>query len=89
MNELNESPVFAVSKEDKEEALKAIRTGIQQLVFQVEYVKKQYNDLPVLPEDAPVEIKQERAKRRVQIDAMEKKVEDQIEFYNFCKTQIC
>lgn len=88
MQELNESPVFVTSKADKEEALQAIRVGIQQLIFQVEFVKKQYNDLPELPEDAPETITQERAKRRVQIDAMEKKVEDQIDFYNFCKTQV-
>jgi phage shock protein A len=88
MQELNESPVFAVSKEVKEDALKAIQSGIQQLYFQLDFVKKQYTDLPDLPEDASEEQKQERAKRRVQIDAMEKKVEDQIEFYNFCKASV-
>lgn len=88
MSELNESPVFVLSKDEKKETLKVLRDGIQQLLWQVEYVKKQYNELPELPEDAPKELTQERAKRRVQIDAMEKKVEDQIEFYNFCKSTI-
>jgi len=88
MKNENNSPFFALSKEDKTEALLSIGTGIQQLQWQADYVKSQLEALPEVPADAPKEQKEERAKRWVQFDAMEKKVEDQVEFYNFCKSQI-
>lgn len=82
------SPIFALSNEDKEKALSSIRTGIQQLMWQKDYVESQVDALPELPSDATAEMKQERAKRRVQVDAMDKKVDDQVAFYNFCKNNI-
>lgn len=88
MQNETQSTVFALSKAEKEKALEAIVNGIQQLQWQKEYYEKQVNDLPELPEDASTEEKQARARMRVQVDAMEKKVEDQIAFYNYCKNQI-
>jgi hypothetical protein len=88
MQNETESTVFALSKADKEKALEAIVNGIQQLQWQKEFYEMQINALPELPEDASVEEKQGRARQMVQLDAMEKKVEDQVTFYQFCKNQI-
>lgn len=57
-------------------------------MWQKDYVESQVDALPELPSDATAEMKQERAKRRVQVDAMDKKVDDQVAFYNFCKNNI-
>lgn len=82
------SPIFVLPKPIKEDAVRDIAKGIQQLQWQRDYVQAQYDALPPLPDDAPAELKQARAKNRVTIDTMEQKLDDQIAFYNFCKTQI-
>ena len=85
MEQQIKSPIFLANEEQKAYALDAIGSGIQQMQWQAQYVAKQVDALPALPEDATYEMKQGLAKKRVQVDAIEQKVETQIEFYNFCK----
>lgn len=73
------------TKEEKENALTAIGGGIQQMQWQAAYMASQIEALPALGEDASEEQKQGRAKQRVQVDAVEQKIEAQLSFYEFCK----
>lgn len=81
----NKSPVFALSKERKEEILRDVESYIQQQQWAADYMQGQYDMLDELPEDATDEQKKLRAQERVKIDAKEREVEMQTKYYNFIR----
>lgn len=83
MSKENKSPVFALSKEEKDRVLYDVQSYIQQQVWALAYMQMQYDLLPELPEDATKEQTQARAQERVKIDAKEREVEMQTAYYNF------
>lgn len=83
MSKENNSPVFAISKDDKIKTLEDVKSYIQQQVWALAYMQSQYDSLEELPEDATDEQKKARAQERVKIDAKEREVEMQTRFYNF------
>lgn len=53
--------------------------------WQHEFVVAQ---IPELPDDADEDTKKAHAQKWVQADAIDQKIDSQIEFYNFCKSKI-